>query len=245
VDLNDFDEATWTNAVEEAYAPWIPAAEHTVDAEATAGPDAGSNRRRLSWPSPEQSAEIQQVPRGATIVTTSITTLSRLEYERVMALLMFYKERNDLEGLSKLLGFPIAWIGPVTGSFVKVVDPQLTDDDDDDLLYLLFLLLLLIPIAWLMYVCIRYKGQERTYFKWRFSHSNPYVMWLYVPKERRDELWAELSGGPVEDRDKSDMSVGGVETAGVSERSGDKKSPSKSDVGSEVSEKTYHEKIRI
>ena len=70
-------------------------------------------------------------------------------------------------------------------------------------------------------------------------------MWLYVPKERRDELWAELSGGPVEDRDKSDMSVGGVETAGVSERSGDKKSPSKSDVGSEVSEKTYHEKIRI
>ncbi len=69
-------------------------------------------------------------------------------------------------------------------------------------------------------------------------------MWLYVPKERRDELWAELSGGPAEYRDKSDMSVGGVETAGVSERSGGK-SPSKSDVGSEVSEKTYHEKIRI
>merc|ERR1719324_776280 len=237
----DFSVPDWMREWENVFTPWVVEADHTIDAEAEKGPDAADRRRLQEGESPGEIAETQKIVRGATIVKTTFTTLSKAEYKRILDFLMFYKERNDLEGLSKLLGFPIAWIGPVSGSFLQVEDPHTTDDDDDDeLLYLLFLLLLLIPIIWLMYVCIRYRGQERTYFKWRFSHSNPYVMWLYVPKERRDELWAELSGGPVEDRDKSDMSVGGVETAGVSERSGGK-SPSKSDVGSEVSEKTYHE----
>lgn len=52
----------------------------------------------------------------------------------------------------------------------------------------------LIPLAWLVYVKIRYNGKVGTYLKWRTTHSNPYIVWRYMPDERRAELYKQLYG---------------------------------------------------
>ena len=50
------------------------------------------------------------------------------------------------------------------------------------------LLLLLLPVLCLGYVCFRYPSNVGLWFKYRFSHSNPVVILLYVPKEAREEM---------------------------------------------------------
>ena len=45
-----------------------------------------------------------------------------------------------------------------------------------------------------VYVMMNYRGRECKYLSWRFSHTNPYVVFGYMPKERRDALWQEIQG---------------------------------------------------
>lgn len=80
-----------------------------------------------------------------------------------------------------------------------------SEEADVSLLALLLLLIPLCPILFIVYVFNRYPGRERLYLKWRFSHTNPFFVSGYMPKERRDALWAEVnkksgteppSGGP-------------------------------------------------
>ena len=49
-------------------------------------------------------------------------------------------------------------------------------------------LVLLLPILCLGYLCFRYTGNVGLWFKYRFSHSNPICLLLYVPKEVRAEM---------------------------------------------------------
>lgn len=42
------------------------------------------------------------------------------------------------------------------------------------------------------YVLTRYSGKVPAYFSYRFSHTNPFIVVVYMPKERRDALWAEI-----------------------------------------------------
>jgi len=61
--------------------------------------------------------------------------------------------------------------------------------------YFLALLVLMIPLCPLCFVAYyknRYAGRESLYRKWRFSHSNPFFVSGYMPKERRDTLWAQI-----------------------------------------------------
>ena len=50
------------------------------------------------------------------------------------------------------------------------------------------LLVLLLPLLCLSYVCFRYPTNVGLWFKYRFSHSNPIVILLYVPTEAREEM---------------------------------------------------------
>ena len=40
----------------------------------------------------------------------------------------------------------------------------------------------------LSYVCFRYPTNVGLWFKYRFSHSNPIVIFFYVPTEAREEM---------------------------------------------------------
>ena len=50
------------------------------------------------------------------------------------------------------------------------------------------LLVLLLPLLCLGYVCFRYPTNVGMWFKYRFSHSNPIVIFFYVPTEAREEM---------------------------------------------------------
>ena len=68
---------------------------------------------------------------------------------------------------------------------------------------LLALLVLLLPMLCMVYVAIQYSGKERKYLSYRFSHTNPFVVVGYMPKERRDALWAEIKAPKVSKLSKS------------------------------------------
>ena len=65
-------------------------------------------------------------------------------------------------------------------------------DDDEKLLALLVLLILLIPILFYIWVKCRYGEQSGDYFAYKFSHNNPYIVVLYMPKERSEDLKNKL-----------------------------------------------------
>lgn len=67
-------------------------------------------------------------------------------------------------------------------------------DDDDGLLALLVLLILLCPLGCAVYVCFRFPGRKRLYLRYRFSHSNPHVLFFYVPEEARGRMRSVLYG---------------------------------------------------
>ena len=50
------------------------------------------------------------------------------------------------------------------------------------------LLVLLLPLLCLGYVRFRYPSNVGLWFKYRFSHSNPIVIFFYVPTEAREEM---------------------------------------------------------
>jgi len=70
--------------------------------------------------------------------------------------------------------------------------PSSPTPEDAPSLGLLALLILLVPIAYVLYVKLRFNGQVWKYYAWRFSHSNPYVVWRYLPSERRARVAMEL-----------------------------------------------------
>ena len=75
-------------------------------------------------------------------------------------------------------------------------DDAITTEDEDTSMYGLFALIVLIfPLIFCVYVVATYGGQECKYLSWRFSHTNPFVVFGYMPKERRDALWQEVKEG--------------------------------------------------
>lgn len=78
-----------------------------------------------------------------------------------------------------------------------VASPPAVDDDDGDGMAggaALVVLILFLPICFCLYVFVRYRGTEIKYLSWRFSHTNPFIVFGYMPKERRDALWQEIHG---------------------------------------------------
>jgi len=73
------------------------------------------------------------------------------------------------------------------------------------LLLLLLLLLLLPPLLLAIYVRIYYAGNEAAYLRWRFSHSNPRVVWGYATSEHRSELWAKAAGESGEAKSSAEL----------------------------------------
>ena len=55
--------------------------------------------------------------------------------------------------------------------------------------------MLIFPLIFCVYVMMNYPGRECKYLSWRFSHTNPFVVFGYMPKERRDALWQEVKEG--------------------------------------------------
>jgi hypothetical protein len=75
-------------------------------------------------------------------------------------------------------------------------DSSSSTTSSDESLYALFVLLILIPpLAVLAYACSGTdfpSSQWKLYLTWRFAHSNPHVLLLYMPREARNNLRAEL-----------------------------------------------------
>ena len=87
---------------------------------------------------------------------------------------------------------------PEEGSgVVPTVDAQedaiSTGDDDESMVYIVFLLIP--PIFFALYVMLTYRYVEFKYLSWRFSHTNPFIVFGYMPQERRDALWKEIQLG--------------------------------------------------
>ena len=75
-------------------------------------------------------------------------------------------------------------------------------------MYGLFALIVLIfPLIFCVYVMMKYSGQECKYLSWRFSHTNPFVVCGYMPKERRDALWQEIQDRKAGTGPSSDAKV--------------------------------------
>ena len=80
---------------------------------------------------------------------------------------------------------------------------NITSEEDTNVgltFILVALIFLLPPTLCMVYVLIRYRGKECEYISYRFSHTNPNYLGLsclahacYMPKERRDALWADIS----------------------------------------------------
>ena len=76
--------------------------------------------------------------------------------------------------------------------------PRLSDEEtgvtsqEKKQMALLALLVLLCPLLCCVYICVQYDGKVGKYLSWRFSHTNPFILVGYMPKERRDALWAEI-----------------------------------------------------
>ena len=71
-------------------------------------------------------------------------------------------------------------------------ESEITDTEKNGLVGLLALLVLLPPLLCVGYVLTRYSGKVPAYLSYRFSHTNPFIVVGYMPKERRDALWAEI-----------------------------------------------------
>lgn len=65
--------------------------------------------------------------------------------------------------------------------------------EKEEVLLPLVSLILLVPICFMLYVFVRYHGKEFKYLSWRFSHTNPFFVPGYMPKERRDALYKEIT----------------------------------------------------
>jgi hypothetical protein len=89
------------------------------------------------------------------------------------------------------------------------VENEDSTDQDKDKMYLLVLLLLVPPILCMAYVLVAYNGKEFKYLSYRFSHANPFMRVGYMPKERRDALWAELKAPKASARTSESTNVAG------------------------------------
>jgi len=85
-------------------------------------------------------------------------------------------------------------------------EEDVSTSDADDLSLIVFVVL--IPIFYALYVMIVYRGVEFKYLSWRFSHTNPFLVFGYMPKERREALWEEVkSRGKSKDMPMTNVSA--------------------------------------
>ena len=104
---------------------------------------------------------------------------------------------DDAAATADAFGVPVESIEPPTITIVTTPDDDDDDDNDDKkkgLALLLLLLLLLIAVPFVYWICVKLQWGDKSgaYLQYRWSHSNPYVVAFYVPRERRVALHAKL-----------------------------------------------------
>jgi hypothetical protein len=129
-------------------------------------------------------------------------------------------------GMEEELGIPVTQVGEVSDVVAAPVSPPPppapsapppADEDDANNLetfWLLLLLLLLFPLFFYIYARCRFGPQAGDYFKYSFSHSNPYIILFYMPAERRKELGDSLFRSTSSSNTSADLPKG-ARTAGA------------------------------
>ena len=69
----------------------------------------------------------------------------------------------------------------------------------------------LCPLCFLAYGFIAFGSKARVHRRYRLSHSNPSVSFLYMPKEARDNLRSELYATEGKDKEESDSDAESVD----------------------------------
>jgi len=156
--------------------------------------DRGSVQRKIAAiAGTTASAVVLTVAAGSVLVTATIAVPSSTTAVAVMDALSA-RLGSAIEA-STALGITVESVPTIREGFsgVKVEDSKTMPMDLVALLIALFVLLP--PMLGMAYALIRYRGQECKYLSWRFSHTNGSVNVGYMPKERRDALWAEINAG--------------------------------------------------
>mmetsp|Transcript_47094 Transcript_47094/g.112918 ORF Transcript_47094/g.112918 Transcript_47094/m.112918 type:complete len:138 (-) Transcript_47094:175-588(-) len=92
---------------------------------------------------------------------------------------------------SAALGITVESV-PTLRAVLADLDGSSISTEEKGAMALLALLVLLPPMLCMVYVAIQYSGKECKYLSYRFSHTNPFIVIGYMPKERREALWAEI-----------------------------------------------------
>ena len=156
--------------------------------------DRGSVQRKIAAiAGTTASAVVLTVAAGSVLVTATIAVPSSTTAVAVMNALSA-RLGSAIEA-STALGITVVSVPTIRegSSGVKVEDSKTMPMDLLALLIALFVLLP--PMLGMAYALIRYRGQECKYLSYRFSHTNGSVNVGYMPKERREALWAEINAG--------------------------------------------------
>jgi len=173
------------------------------------------------------AVEITLTP-GSTVVNTKTTLASEADGATTKA---YFDElaASGTAGLDAALGLPITEVGAVSEVSAASLSlpppplPPLSPPPADGgsnlrLLLLLLLLLFLMPVFFYIYAWCAFGPKAGDYFKYSFSHSNPYIIFFYIPAERRKELGDSLfrrnsSSDTSEDKPKGDAGAPGPSTS--------------------------------
>jgi hypothetical protein len=156
--------------------------------------DRGSVQRKIAAiAGTTASAVVLTVAAGSVLVTATIAVPASSTAAAVMAALSA-RLGSAIEA-STALGINVVSV-PTIREASSGVEAKGSKMMPMDLLALIITLLVLLPpMLGMAYALIRYRGQECKYLSYRLSHTNPNVNVGYMPKERRDALWAEITAG--------------------------------------------------
>ena len=141
------------------------------------------------------SAVIITVAAGSVLVTATIAVPAATTAAAMMVSLS--ARLGSAADASAALGITVESV-PTIREKSNGVEVKDTKTMPMDLLALILALVFLLPpMLGMAYALIMYRGQECKYLSYRFSHGNPNVNVGYMPKERREALWAEISAGKI------------------------------------------------
>jgi len=126
---------------------------------------------------------------GSVLVTATIAVPSSTNSTVVMDALS--ARLGSAADASAALGITVESV-PTLRAVLADLDGSSISTEEKGAMALLALLVLLPPMLCMVYVAIQYSGKECKYLSYRFSHTNPFIVIGYMPKERREALWAEI-----------------------------------------------------
>lgn len=150
---------------------------------------------------------------ASTVVTVEATLRSQTDANTAKG--YFDQLASSDADATTSLGLPVISTGSVAAIQEVTTQPPPSPPpgkgSDLELLLLLLLILLLIPLLFFVYAKCRFGDKSGDYFKYVFSHSNPFFVIGYIPKERRQELADSLfraSSSDDSSSNKEDLPVG-------------------------------------